>query len=87
MSASLLIFIFRTLIGYALLVDYIYFRVSRLYSLPLHLYIKPLLIDWLEWVSLHLAEKHFPENHLPEKHFPELSFSRINICQKSNLPE
>ena len=38
-------------------------------------------------VSLHLAEKHFPENHLPEKHFPELSFSRINICQKSHLPE
>ena len=38
-------------------------------------------------VSLHLAEKHFSENHLPEKHFPELSFSRINICQKSHLPE
>ena len=38
-------------------------------------------------VSLHLAEKHFPENHLPEKHFSERSFSRINICQKSHLPE
>ena len=38
-------------------------------------------------VSLYLAEKHFPENHLPEKHFPERSFSRINICQKSHLPE
>ena len=38
-------------------------------------------------VSLHLAEKHFPENHLPEKHFPERSFSRINIFQKSHLPE
>ena len=38
-------------------------------------------------VSLHPVEKHFPENHLPEKHFPERSFSRINICQKSHLPE
>ena len=38
-------------------------------------------------VSLHLAEKQFPENHLPGKHFPKRSFSRINICQKSHLPE
>ena len=38
-------------------------------------------------VSLHLTQKHFPKNHLPEKHFPDRSFSRINICQKSHLPE
>ena len=59
MSARLLIFIFRTLIGYALLVDYIYFTVSRLYSLTLHLYIKPLLIDWLECDADNNVPQHF----------------------------
>ena len=37
---------------------------------------------WPYTVSLHLAEKHFPEKHSPERFF-----SRINICQKSHLPE
>ena len=57
-------------------------------SLPCKLVYLTCVVDraWYG-VSLHLAEKHFPENHLPEKHFPELSFSRINICQKSHLPE
>ena len=64
-------------------------KLLRLLKLGIFTDIFPLISDMVLnfWVSLHLAEKHFPENHLPEKHFPELSFSRINICQKSHLPE
>ena len=51
-------------------------------------------MNWLKGARLRQVagiltprRKTFPESHLPEKHFAERSFSRINICEKSNLPE
>ena len=35
------------------------YTVSRLYSLPLHLYIKSLLIDWLEYDADNNVPQHF----------------------------